>query len=79
MGFDHFYVIMGGESDQYTPYLFQNTIQVFPWIDKYHGKFDQGWNALREQIFANQKRLGVIPGNARLTEWPDFLPEWDIL
>ena len=31
------------------------------WIEKFKGKFDMGWNALREQIFANQKRLGVIP------------------
>src|SRR3954453_6433563 len=38
-----------------------------------------GWNALREQIFANQKRLGSIPPNAKLTEWPDSLPKWDSL
>ena len=31
------------------------------WIDKFKGKFDMGWEKLREQIFANQKRLGVIP------------------
>jgi hypothetical protein len=43
------------------------------WIDKFHGKFDMGWNAMRDQIFANQKRLGVIPENAKLTEWPDGL------
>jgi len=42
--------------------------------------FDKGWNALREEIFANQKRLGVIPQNARLTPWPkDILKEWDQL
>ena len=41
------------------------------WIDKFKGKFDMGWNVLREQIFANQKRLGVIPANAKLTDWPD--------
>src|SRR5260221_14057771 len=49
------------------------------WIEKFKGKFDMGWNALREQIFANQKRLGVIPANAKLTEWPDILPKWDTL
>jgi arylsulfatase A-like enzyme len=38
-----------------------------------------GWNAMREQIFANQKRLGVIPANAQLTPWPDDLPKWDTL
>ena len=49
------------------------------WIDKFKGKFDMGWNALREQIFANQKRLGVIPPNTQLTPWPDDLPKWDTL
>jgi arylsulfatase A-like enzyme len=42
--------------------------------------FDQGWNKLREQIFANQKKLGVIPQNAQLTPWPkDLLADWDTL
>ena len=42
--------------------------------------FDQGWNKLREQIFENQKKLGVIPANAKLTPWPkDLLKEWDQL
>jgi arylsulfatase A-like enzyme len=50
------------------------------WIEKFKGKFDMGWNALREQIFANQKRLGVIPQDAKLTPWPkDLLPEWSTL
>jgi len=130
MGFDYFYGFMGGETDQWTPYLFQNNRQVFPWVnkpgynlitdmadeaisymrgikaaapdspwfvyyvpggshsphnpkaewvEKFKGKFDMGWNALREQIFANQKALGVIPANAKLTEWPDSLPKWDTL
>ncbi|MBL8895436.1 MAG: arylsulfatase [Rhizobiales bacterium] len=130
MGFDYFYGFMGGDSNQWQPYLFQNTTQIFPWvgkpgynlitdmadeaidhinqlnatapdkpffvyyvpgathaphhpppewIDKFKGKFDMGWNALREQIFANQKRLGVIPQNAQLTAWPDVLPKWDTL
>ena len=130
MGFDYFYGFMGGETDQWTPYLFQNNRQIFPWVgkpgynlitdmadeaisyvkglhaaapeqpwfvyyvpggshsphnptkewvDKFKGKFDMGWNAMREQIFANQKRLGVIPQNAKLTEWPDSLPKWDSL
>jgi arylsulfatase len=131
MGFDYFYGFMGGETDQWTPYLFQNTSQIFPWlgkpgynfttdmadeaiahikdlnaaapdkpffvyyvpggthsphqptkewIEKFKGKFDMGWNELREQIFANQKRLGVIPANTTLTPWPDnILPKWDTL
>jgi arylsulfatase len=41
--------------------------------------FDGGWNKLRETIFANQKRLGVMPENAQLTPWPKELPEWDSL
>jgi len=46
------------------------------WIEKFKGKFSMGWNALRDQIFANQKRLGVIPQNAQLTAWPKELPTW---
>ncbi len=39
--------------------------------------FDKGWNELRQQIYANQKKLGVIPKDARLTPWPkDLLKEW---
>ena len=49
------------------------------WIEKFKGKFDMGWEKLREQIFANQKRLGVIPANTELTPWPDSLPKWDSL
>jgi len=41
--------------------------------------FDDGWNKLRETIFANQKRLGIMPENAQLTAWPKELPEWDSL
>ena len=40
--------------------------------------FDKGWDVLRDQIFANQKRLGVIPQDAKLTPWPDqLLKHWD--
>jgi arylsulfatase len=41
--------------------------------------FDEGWNKVREKIFANQKRLGIMPENAKLTPWPDGLPQWDSL
>ena len=37
------------------------------WADKYKGKFDQGWDKLREEIFARQKKLGVIPQDCQLT------------
>ncbi|HEV8018909.1 MAG TPA: arylsulfatase [Steroidobacteraceae bacterium] len=130
MGFEYFYGFMGGETDQWTPYLFRDHTQVFPWInkpgynlitdmaddaikylsalnaaapekpfflyyvpggthsphqptkewiEKFKGKFDMGWEKLREQIFANQKRLGVIPAGTQLTPWPDVLPKWDSL
>jgi arylsulfatase len=51
------------------------------WIKKISDMhlFDKGWNDLREQIFANQKKLGVIPQNAQLTSWPDSIPTWDTL
>src|SRR5271156_1429809 len=138
MGFQYFYGYLGGETDQWTPYLFRNTTAVYPWIgkkgynlttdladdairylgdlnaaapdkpffvyyvpggshsphqptqewiDKFKGKFDMGWEQLRDQIFANQKRLGVVPPNTTLTPWPDGqaeyggakLPKWDSL
>ena len=41
--------------------------------------FDAGWNKLRETIFANQKKLGIMPANAQLTPWPKELPQWDSL
>jgi arylsulfatase len=47
------------------------------WIEKYKGKFDQGWDKLREEIFARQKKLGVIPADAVLTARPAEIPAWD--
>ena len=130
MGFQYFYGFMGGETDQWTPYLYRNTTPIFPWIGKpgynlttdladeaikymsslnaaapdnpffvyyvpggthsphqptkewiakFKGKFDMGWEKLREQIFANQKKLGVIPETTQLTPWPDVLPKWEKL
>ncbi len=52
------------------------------WIKKISDMhlFDKGWNALRDQIFANQKKLGVIPQDAKLTPWPDYLlKRWETL
>jgi arylsulfatase A-like enzyme len=130
MGFQYFYGFMGGETNQWTPYLFQDHTQIYPWVGKknynlitdmadeaikymtelnaaapekpfflyyvpggthapHHptpewiakmkGKFDMGWNEMRDQIFANQKKLGVIPDSTQLTPWPDLLPKWDTL
>jgi arylsulfatase A-like enzyme len=130
MGFEYFYGFMGGETNQWTPYLFQDHTQIQPWVGKpnynlttdmaeeavmylkemnaaapdkpfflyfvpggthapHHptpewiakmkGKFDGGWNEMREKIFANQKKLGVIPADTQLTPWPDSLPKWETL
>ena len=132
MGFDYFYGFMGGETNQWQPYLFRDHTAIYPWIGKpgynlitdmadeaikymnelnaaapdkpfflyyvpggthapHHPTpewikkisdmhlFDKGWNELRETIFANQKRLGVIPSGTQLTPWPDSLAKWDTL
>jgi arylsulfatase A-like enzyme len=47
------------------------------WSAKYKGAFDDGWDALRERIFARQKELGVIPQDGELTERPDEIPAWE--
>ena len=51
------------------------------WIKKISDMhlFDKGYNDLREQLVANQKRLGIIPQNAQLTAWPDSIPNWETL
>ena len=130
LGFQYFYGFMGGETDQWTPYLFRDHSQIFPWIgnkdynlttdladeaikhlrdlnavapdqpfllyyvpggthsphqpkpewrEKFKGKFSMGYEKLRDVIFANQKKLGVIPSDAQLTPWPDVIPKWDSL
>ncbi len=47
------------------------------WIDKYKGKFDQGWDKVREETFARQKKLGVIPADAKLTPRAPGVQAWD--
>ena len=47
------------------------------WADKYKGKFDQGWDKLREETFARQKKLGVIPADCQLTARHKEIPAWD--
>jgi arylsulfatase A-like enzyme len=47
------------------------------WADRYKGKFDQGWDKLREETFARQKKLGVIPPDAELTVRSAGIPAWD--
>jgi arylsulfatase len=132
MGFAYFYGFMGGETNQWQPFLFRDHTPIFPWVGHpgynlttdmadeainylteltaaapekpfflyyvpggshapHHPTpewikkisamhlFDEGWNKLRETIFANQKRLGVIPQGTELTPWPDSLAKWDTL
>jgi arylsulfatase A-like enzyme len=47
------------------------------WADKYKGKFDRGWDKLREGIFARQKKLGVIPQDCQLTQRHKEIPAWE--
>jgi arylsulfatase A-like enzyme len=47
------------------------------WSDKYKGKFDEGWDVLREQMLPRQKQLGVVPEDAELTARHDEIPSWD--
>jgi arylsulfatase A-like enzyme len=46
------------------------------WADKYKGKFDQGWDKLREEVLVRQKKLGVVPQNAELTKRPTEIQAW---
>ncbi len=47
------------------------------WADKYKGKFDQGWDKIREETFERQKKLGVIPADSQLTKRHKEIPSWD--
>ncbi|MFZ5706589.1 MAG: sulfatase-like hydrolase/transferase [Pseudomonadota bacterium] len=49
------------------------------WIARFKGQFDAGWDAVREQSFERQKKLGIIPKDARLSPRPDSLPAWSSL
>lgn len=49
------------------------------WIDRFRGKFDQGWDKVREEILARQKAQGVVPSDTVLTPRPAELPAWDSL
>ena len=128
-GFEHFYGFLGGETNQYAPAIYQDTVPVEPdrtpdegyhftedmtdraiewvrsqkalmpekpffvyfapgathaphhvpteWSDRYRGRFDDGWDALRERTFARQMELGVIPQDAELTARHPEIPAWD--
>jgi len=128
-GFEHFYGFIGGETNQYAPAIYRDTVPVEPdrtpeegyhftedmtdraiewirqqkalmpdkpffayyapgathaphhvpkeWSDKYRGRFDQGWDRLRDETLARQKELGVVPPDAALSARPPEIPAWD--
>lgn len=47
------------------------------WADKYKGRFDMGWDTLREQTFERQKRMGIIPADSKISPRPKEIPAWD--
>ncbi len=49
------------------------------WRELFEGKFDMGWEKYREEVFARQKAMGIIPPNTQLTARPDWVPAWDSL
>jgi len=49
------------------------------WVAKYKGKFDQGWDKMREETLARQKKLGIVPADTRLTKRHAQIPAWDSL
>jgi arylsulfatase len=49
------------------------------WADKYKGKFDDGWDAYREKVFANQKKMGIVPANAQLSRHDPDVQDWNRL
>lgn len=129
LGFDYFYGFNAGETHQYYPVLFENTVPIEPtktpeqgyhfmtdmtdrainwiqlqktmqpdkpvfmyfapgaahaphhspkeWRDKFKGKFDYGWDKEREITFERQKKMGIIPSDAKLSPRIDDVPTWD--
>jgi len=49
------------------------------WVDRYKGKFDEGWDVYREQTLARQIKLGVVPPGTRMAPKPDDIVDWDTL
>ena len=128
-GFDKFYGFLGGETNQWAPYLYDGVTQVeLPddpnyhfmtdmtdqasawiryqkaitpdkpffvyfapgathaphhvpkeWIAKWQGKFDQGWDKIREETLARQIKMGVVPAGTKLAQKPQAIKDWDKL
>ena len=49
------------------------------WADKYKGKFDEGWDVVREETFERQKRLGIIPEHSELPARHEEISAWDAM
>ena len=128
-GFDKFYGFLGGETNQWAPFVYDGvhpvelpedpnyhfmtdmTNQSIAWmkyqkaldpgkpffmyfapgathaphhvpqsyIDKYKGKFDKGWDAIRQEILDRQIKLGIVPKGTKLAPKPEAIPEWETL
>lgn len=128
-GFDKFYGFLGGETNEWSPSIYDGVTKVEPpqdpnyhfttdmtnqavswvryqqaltpdkpffvyfapgathaphhvpkeWADKYTGKFDQGWDKLREETLQRQIELGVVPAGTKLAGKPDAIKEWNAL
>jgi arylsulfatase A-like enzyme len=128
-GFDEFYGFIGGETNQWAPFLYHNFTPVEvpktpnyhfmtdmtnkaiawmefqkaltpdrpffmyfapgathaphhvpkEWIAKYKGKFDAGWDAMREEVLARQIKLGVVPAGTKLAPKPEAIKDWNTL
>jgi len=128
-GFDKFYGFLGGETNEWSPLIFDGVTKVQPphdpnyhfttdmtdqaiawvryqqaltpdkpffiyyapgathaphhvpkeWADRYKGKFDQGWDRLREETLKRQIALGVVPAGTRLAGKPEAIKDWDTL
>jgi len=128
-GFDKFYGFIGGETNQWAPFLYDGVTQVelpndpnyhfmadmtdkavawikyqkaltpekpsfvyfapgathaphhvpAEWIAKWKGKFDQGWDKLREETLARQIKMGIVPAGTRLAPKPPAIKDWDKL
>jgi arylsulfatase A-like enzyme len=128
-GFDKFYGFIGGETNQWAPYLYDGVSQVeLPndpnyhfmsdmtdkavawieyqkaitpdkpffvyfapgavhaphhvpkeWIAKWKGKFDMGWDKVREETLARQIKMGIVPAGTKLAPKPEAIPDWDSL
>ncbi|MBS0197189.1 MAG: arylsulfatase [Planctomycetes bacterium] len=128
-GFDKFYGFIGGETNQWAPYLYDGVTQVTlpddpkyhfmtdmtdkavewikyqkamtpqkpyfvyfapgathaphhvpkEWIERWKGKFDQGWDKMREQTLERQLKAGVVPAGTKLAPKPPAIPDWETL